>query len=68
MKGRYVRREEGRDAELTYSCLPDALSCRSIVERLVAGADADAFRIVPLRPLVSALRQEHSEKAALFEV
>ena len=83
-KGRYVIREDGQEAELTYSRLsdrlviadhtgvPDALRGRGLgerlVEHLVAEAEAKGFRIVPLCPFVNAWRREHPEHAALFEV
>ena len=83
-KGRYVIREDGHEAELTFSRLsdllviadhtavPGALSGRGLgkrlVEHLVDEAEAKGFRIVPLCPFVNAWRREHPEKAALFEV
>ena len=83
-RGRYVLREDGHEAELTYSRLsdrlviadhtavPDALRGRGLGERLVQHlareAEAGGFRIVPLCPFVNAWRRKHPEKAALFEV
>lgn len=83
-EGRHVIREDGREAELTYSRLsprlviadhtsvPDALAGRGIggrlVARLVADAEARGFRIVPLCPFVNAWRSAHPEMAAQFDV
>ncbi len=83
-KGRYVLREDGHEAELTYSRLsptkviadhtavPDALSGRGIGDRLVTHLVAEArdkgFRIVPLCPFVNAWRRKHPEAADAFDV
>ncbi|QYX58498.1 N-acetyltransferase [Roseovarius sp. SCSIO 43702] len=81
-KGRYVLRQDGAEAELTYSRLgatqviadhtgvPDALrgtgAGRALVERLVADARADGFRIVPLCSFVKAMRDRHPDWADVF--
>lgn len=83
-KGRYVLVQEGHEAELTYSILspqmviadhtgvPDALrgsgAGQKLVERLVADARAEGFRIVPLCPFVNAQRRKHPEWADVFNV
>ena len=82
-KGRYVIRREGEEAELTYSIasptlviadhtgVPDAFrgtgAGRALVERLVADARAEGFRVVPLCPFVNGLRQRHPEWADVFQ-
>ncbi|MCU0909841.1 MAG: N-acetyltransferase [Rhodobacteraceae bacterium] len=81
-KGRYVLRTEAGEAELTYSILspvlriadhtgvPDTLrgtgAGRALVERLVADARAEGFKVVPLCPFVNGLRQRHPEWADVF--
>lgn len=83
-RGRYVLREEGGEAELTYSIaspglviadhtgVPEALRGRGLgerlVERLVADARAEGVKIVPLCPFVDALRRRHPGWADVFEV
>lgn len=83
-KGRYVLTIDGHAAELTYSRLgatqviadhtevPQALSGTGaglrLVERLVADARAEGFRIVPLCPFVNAMRRKHPEWADAFNV
>ena len=81
-KGRYVYREDGHEAELTYARLgedkvianhtgvPDALSGTGVglklVERLVADARAQGFRIVPQCPFVEAMRKRNPDWADAF--
>ncbi|WP_102108699.1 GNAT family N-acetyltransferase [Oceaniglobus roseus] len=83
-KGRYVFREGGDEAELTYSIttptliiadhtgVPDAFRGRGVgqalVERLVADARAEGVKIVPLCPFVNAQRRRHPEWADVFQV
>ena len=83
-KGRYTLTSDGHTAELTYSRLgatqviadhtevPEALSGTgaglALVERLVADARAEGFRIVPLCPFVNAMRRKHPDWADAFNV
>ncbi len=83
-KGRYVLVRDGHRAELTYSRLgdtqviadhtevPKALAGSGaglkLVERLVADARAEGFKIVPLCPFVNAMRRRHPEWADVFNV
>ena len=81
--GRYVLRQDGAEAELTYSIasphliianhtgVPDAFRGQGaglrLVERLVADARAEGVRIVPLCPFVNAQRRKHPEWADVFQ-
>jgi len=83
-RGRYVIRQAGAEAELTYSVtsptlviadhtgVPDALrgtgAGQALVERLVADARAEGFKIVPLCPFVNAQRRRHPDWADVFQV
>ncbi|MGY9050168.1 MAG: GNAT family N-acetyltransferase, partial [Rhodobacterales bacterium] len=83
-KGRYVIRKDGSEAELTYSIasatlviadhtgVPDAFrgtgAGLALVQRLVADARLEGFRIVPLCPFVNAQRQRHPDWADVFSV
>jgi uncharacterized protein len=83
-KGRYVIRTESGEAELTYSIasptlviadhtgVPDSFRGTgagvALVERLVADARAEGFRIMPLCPFVNAQRKRHPEWADAFSV
>lgn len=83
-KGRYVIRQDGAEAELTYSIasptlviadhtgVPDAFrgtgAGAALVARLVADARAEGFRIMPLCPFVNAQRKRHPEWADAFAV
>ncbi len=83
-RGRYVIRQNGAEAELTYSILspsriiadhtgvPDALRGsgigRRLVERLVEDARAEGVKIVPLCPYVNAERRRHPDWADVFDV
>ncbi|MEL7114977.1 MAG: GNAT family N-acetyltransferase [Pseudomonadota bacterium] len=83
-KGRYVLTIDGHEADLTYSIasptlviadhtgVPDALrgtgAGRRLVERLVADAKAEGFKIMPLCPFVNAQRKRHPEWAEHFAV
>lgn len=81
-KGRYLTEVDGHAAELTYSIaspalviadhtgVPDAIRGSGVgirlVERLVADARAEGFRIVPLCPFVNAQRRRHPDWADAF--
>ncbi len=81
-RGRYVARIDGHEAELTFSVLspalviadhtgvPDALRGTGIgarlVERLVADARSEGFRVVPLCPFVNRQRARHPGWADAF--
>jgi uncharacterized protein len=83
-KGRYVIRTESGEAELTYSIasptlviadhtvVPDSFRGTgagvALVERLVADARAEGFRIMPLCPFVNAQRKRHPDWADAFSV
>lgn len=83
-KGRYVLRDDGHEAELTYSVLspkmviadhtdvPEALrgtgAGQALVARLVEDARAQGFAITPLCPFVNAQRRKHPEWADVFNV
>ncbi|MEL7092618.1 MAG: GNAT family N-acetyltransferase [Pseudomonadota bacterium] len=83
-KGRYVLRHDGFEAELTFSILsphtriadhtgvPDGLrgtgAGLALVERLVADARAEGWKIVPLCPFVNAQRAKHPDWADAFNV
>lgn len=83
-RGRYVIRKDSAEAELTYSIasptlviadhtgVPDAFrgtgAGRALVERLVADARAEGFRIMPLCPFVNAQRKRHPDWADAFSV
>ena len=82
-KGRYVIRDGGLEAELTYSILtptriiadhtgvPDEWRGNGVGERLAARLAADAraegVKITPLGPFVNAWRRKHSEWADVFD-
>ena len=83
-KGRYVLRQGGEEAELTYSIttptlviadhtgVPDSFrgtgAGLAMVTRLVADARAEGFKIMPLCPFVNAQRKKHPEWADAFSV
>ena len=83
-RGRYVLREDGEEAELTYSRLgatriiadhtgvPAAIGGRGIAdrlaERLARDARAEGIRVVPLCPFVNAWRRRHPDWADVFDV
>ena len=83
-KGRYVLRQGGGEAELTYSIttptlviadhtgVPDSFrgtgAGLAMVTRLVADARAQGFKIMPLCPFVNAQRKKHPEWADAFSV
>jgi predicted GNAT family acetyltransferase len=81
-KGRYVLREGGAEAELTYSILsethiiadhtgvPDVMRGSGaglrLVERLVTDARAEGVKITPLCPFVRAQAARHPDWADVF--
>jgi len=81
-KGRYVLRENGAEAELTYSIasptliiadhteVPDAMrgtgAGRRLAIRLIEDARAGGYKIVPLCPFVNAERRKHPDWADVF--
>ncbi len=83
-KGRYVLTVDGHVAELTYSVasptliiadhtgVPDPLrgtgAGARLVERLVADARAEGFKIMPLCPFVNRERSRHPDWADVFAV
>ncbi|SLN50581.1 GNAT family N-acetyltransferase [Roseisalinus antarcticus] len=83
-KARYVILTPEGEAELTLSILSESLViadhtavpkalegkgyARALLERLLADARAEGFRIVPLCPYVNAQRAKHPEWAELFSV
>lgn len=83
-KGRYVIRENGDEAELTYSIttpelviadhtfVPDSFrgtgAGLALVKRLITDARAEGFKIMPLCPFVNAQRLRHPEWADAFAV
>lgn len=83
-KGRYVLSVDGHEAELTYSvasptlviadhtAVPEAIrgtgAGLKLVERLVADARAEGFRIMPLCPFVNRERSRHPDWADVFAV
>lgn len=83
-RGRYVLTHEGAEAELTFSIasprlriadhtgVPDALrgtgAGLALVERLVADARAEGWKIIPLCPFVNAQRRKHPDWADVFQV
>ncbi len=83
-KGRYVLRQGGEEAELTYSIttpqliiadhtsVPDSFrgtgAGLALVTRLVADARAEGVKIMPLCPFVNAQRKKHPEWADVFAV
>lgn len=83
-KGRYVIRQGGEEAELTYSVttptlfiadhtgVPDSFrgtgAGLALVTRMVEDARKEGFRIMPLCPFVNAQRKKHPEWADVFAV
>ncbi|MDJ0826069.1 MAG: GNAT family N-acetyltransferase [Rhodobacter sp.] len=81
-KGRYVAEVDGLTAELTYSIaspslviadhtgVPDEIRGTGVglrlVERLVADARSEGFKIMPLCPFVNAQRRRHPDWADVF--
>ncbi len=81
-KGRYAIRQNGEEAELTYSIttptliiadhtgVPDSFrgtgAGLAMVTRLVMDARAEGVKIVPLCPFVNATRKKHPEWADVF--
>lgn len=83
-RGRYVIRKDGEEAELTYSIasaslviadhtgVPDSFrgtgAGLALVERLVADAREQGFKIMPLCPFVNSQRKRHPDWADAFAV
>ncbi|MBC7477063.1 MAG: N-acetyltransferase [Pseudorhodobacter sp.] len=83
-RGRYVIRQNGEEAELTYSittpdlviadhtAVPDSFrgtgAGLALVTRLIADARAEGFKIMPLCPFVNAQRKKHPEWDDAFSV
>ena len=83
-KGRYALTVDGHTAELTFSIaspglriadhtdVPEALrgtgAGLKLVERLVADARAEGWKILPLCPFVNAQRRKHPDWADAFSV
>ena len=83
-KGRYVIRQNGAEAELTWSIasptlviadhtsVPDSFrgtgAGLALVTRLIEDARKDGFKIMPLCPFVNAQRKRHPEWADVFAV
>ena len=83
-KGRYVIRQGGEEAQLTYSItspvlviadhteVPDSFrgtgAGLALVTRLVEDARAEGVKIMPLCPFVNAQRKRHPEWADAFSV
>ncbi len=83
-KGRYVIRQNGEEAEMTYSittptlviadhtAVPDSFrgtgAGLALLTQLVADARAEGFKIMPLCPFVNAMRKKHPEWADVFAV
>lgn len=81
-RGRYVIRQDGAEAELTYSVaspvliiadhtgVPDAFrgtgAGKALFLRLVEDARAEGVKIVPLCPFVKAQARRHPEWADVF--
>ena len=83
-KGRYVIRQNGAEAEVTFSItsptliiadhtgVPDSFrgtgAGKALVEALVADARAQGYKVMPLCPFVNAQRLRHPEWADVFAV
>lgn len=83
-KGRYVLRQDGAEAELTFSVaspqtiiadhtgVPDALrgsgAGRALVAFMVEDVRARGIKVVPLCPFVNAERRKHPDWADVFRV
>ncbi len=83
-KGRYLLVADGHEADLTYSItsptlviadhtgVPDPIrgtgAGLQLVERLVADARAEGFKIMPLCPFVNSQRKRHPDWADAFAV
>ncbi len=82
-KGRYVLRDGGLEAQLTYTISSPTLviadhtgvppelrrtgAGKALVARLIDDARAESFKIIPLCPFVNAERRKHPEWAELFQ-
>lgn len=81
-KGRYVIRQNGEEAQMTYSItsptlviadhteVPEAFrgtgAGLAMLTQFVADARAEGFKIMPLCPFVNATRKKHPEWADVF--
>lgn len=81
-KGRYILDLNGAEAEMTWSRMsrdriivdhtfvPDAMrgtgAGRALVERLVADARKDGFKVLPLCPFVRGMAERHPEWSDVF--
>ena len=83
-RGRYVLRRDGAEADLTYTIsspnlriadhtgVPDEMrgtgAGLALVERLVADAREEGWKILPLCPFVNRQRAKHPDWADAFQV
>jgi uncharacterized protein len=83
-KGRYVIRQNGEEAHMTYSItspvlviadhteVPDSFrgtgAGLAMLTQFVADARAEGFKIMPLCPFVNATRKKHPEWADVFAI
>ncbi|MDB5663545.1 GNAT family N-acetyltransferase [Cypionkella sp.] len=83
-KGRYYIRQNGEEAEMTYSittptlliadhtAVPDSFrgtgAGLAMLTQFVTDARAEGFKIMPLCPFVNATRKKHPEWADAFSV
>jgi uncharacterized protein len=83
-KGRYVIRQNGDEAQMTYSItspvlviadhteVPDSFrgtgAGLAMLTQFVADARAEGFKIMPLCPFVNATRKKHPEWADVFAI
>jgi uncharacterized protein len=83
-KGRYVIRQNGEEAQMTYSItspvlviadhteVPDSFrgtgAGLAMLTQFVADARAEGFKIMPLCPFVNATRKKHPEWADVFAI
>jgi uncharacterized protein len=83
-KGRYVIRQNGDEAQMTYSItspvlviadhteVPDSFrgtgAGLAMLTQFVADARAEGFKIMPLCPFVNATRKKHPEWADIFAI
>jgi uncharacterized protein len=83
-KGRYVIRQNGEEAQMTYSItspvlviadhteVPDSFrgtgAGLAMLTQFVADARAEGFKIMPLCPFVNATRKKHPEWADIFAI
>ncbi|MEL6573362.1 MAG: GNAT family N-acetyltransferase [Pseudomonadota bacterium] len=79
-----IKHEGGGESDLTYSALSESRVIAdhavvdpafegqglglALVQALIADAEADGFKIIPLCPYVNAQRRKHPEWASYFDV